>query len=41
VTILNAGAMARWRFDGQPGQMTSNSVANPSEIWYLPLIYRR
>jgi hypothetical protein len=41
VTILNAGATARWRFDGQPGQMTSNPVANPSVIWYLPLIYRR
>jgi photosystem II stability/assembly factor-like uncharacterized protein len=40
VTILNAGATARWRFDGRPGQMTSNPAANPSGLWYLPLIYR-
>lgn len=41
VTILNQGATATWRYNGQPGQMTSNRVANPSTLFYLPLLLRR
>lgn len=39
--IVNGGATATWRFDGQPGQTTSNPATNPSGLWYLPLIHRR
>jgi uncharacterized repeat protein (TIGR01451 family) len=40
VTVVNQGATATWRYNGQPGQMTSNPVANPGRIVYLPVMIR-
>jgi hypothetical protein len=41
VVIRNSGATATWRHNGQPGEMTSNPVTNPSELLYLPLTLRK
>ncbi len=41
VTVINQGATATWRYSGQPGGMSSNPVANPSQQVYLPVIRRR
>ena len=38
VSVVNQGATATWRYGGQAGQMTSNSVSNPSQLIYLPLV---
>jgi hypothetical protein len=40
VTVINQGATATWRYSGQPGEKTSNSVTNPSRMLYLPLVIR-
>lgn len=39
--VVNAGAVAVWRYNGLPGQMTSNPVTNPAHSIYLPKVYRR
>jgi len=40
-SVVNLGATATWRYNGQPGQMTSNPVTNPSRPIFLPLLIRR
>jgi uncharacterized repeat protein (TIGR01451 family) len=39
-TVINQGAIATWRYGGQPGQMTSNPVTNPGRTMYLPVMIR-
>lgn len=41
VVITNSGATATWRHSGQPGQMSSNEVTNPSWLVYLPVALRQ
>lgn len=41
VVITNSGATATWRYSGQPGDLDSNAVANPSTLVYLPVMMRR
>lgn len=38
--IINSGAQATWRHNGQPGQMTSNQVTNPGGLIWLPVIHK-
>lgn len=40
VTVINPGATATWRYNGQPGQMASNPVTNPARVVYLPVMIR-
>ncbi len=41
VVIVNNGALAAWRFNGQVGETVSNQVINPSGVLYLPLMHRQ
>lgn len=39
--VVNHGAQASWRYNGQQSNMTSNSVTNPGFLQWLPMLYRK
>lgn len=41
VTVVNEGATATWRYNGQPGQLSSYKTWNPGGVFWLPLLRKQ